>query len=115
MENAFSFLQDNAEWLFGTGGLAALILGTLKLLSGKGGAQVSNSFVGGDVVGRNKTTSVYNQKTRGLVDVLLYISILFTAVGGLSLWVAKTSPAPPPPHQEVSPGSKSSVKPGGHK
>jgi hypothetical protein len=80
MAGIITFIQENAQWVFGSGGMAALILGLLKLTgSGKapGGGDVSGGSVGGDVVGGNKTVGF------GALEVGLTVSLVVAAVGAV--------------------------------
>jgi len=81
------FLNDNAEWLLGGGGVAGVIFTLIKLLKPKksspSGIEVSGGTVHGDVVGRDKTT--VTKHGFGLIEFSLAAALIIAAVGGVFL------------------------------
>ena len=81
------FLNDNAEWLLGGGGVAGVTLALIKLLKPKksnpSGIEVSDGIVLGDVVGRDKTT--VTKHGFGLIEFSLAAALIIAAVGGVFL------------------------------
>jgi len=111
MQDILTLLKDNAEWLFGTGGIAALVLGALKIFSPKkGGTQVTGSFVGGDVVGGNKISGEAKSRSH-LLTALLSMSIIAFLAGASLLtaksigWLPQTAPTSTP-----HPGPSDAIK-----
>lgn len=80
MQGALDFLRENAGWLFGGGGVAALLLEWLK----RGGDTTitTNGPVGGDVVGRDKIVRAGPGPWRALQGVAVALALI-----GAALWL----------------------------
>ena len=79
MDEVVAFLRDNAEWIFGSGGVAALVLALVKA---QGSATAPAGSVRGDVVGRDKVT----RTGVGGLEIALVVAVAVAALGGV-LWL----------------------------
>lgn len=83
MTEVFAFLRENAEWVFGSGGAAALLLGLVKLLKRPGApaAETAKAPPAGDVIGGDKT--VVTSTGFGALEVGLALAVIVAAMGAV--------------------------------
>lgn len=89
MEVVINFLKENAEWMFGGGGIAAILLALPKIIGGKkdpqAGITISGGHVGNDVTGRDSITNIDKRNGVSGRDIALILAVVVALVGVILL------------------------------